>query len=179
MICRVCYFYQHHPNCTESVLADLHSSTYTELEEYLKNLLSRNLQNMFLTSLRFYSYFKGLPEVWGGGWRGDNRGQRPVLMPQLQPEKLHFWLYLLLKLPVVGSVQPDSLQPHGLYPAGSPIHGIFQARILEWVAETFSRVSSWPGNWAHISCASCIGRQIFLPLCLLGCWIQIILAKLL
>ena len=32
----------------------------------------------------------------------------------------------------------DSLQPHGLYPPGSPIHGILQARILEWVAIPFS-----------------------------------------
>ena len=32
---------------------------------------------------------------------------------------------------------------------GSPVHGILQARILEWVAVPFSRVSSWPrdGTW--------------------------------
>ena len=168
MIFRGCYFYQHHPNCTESVLADLHSSTYIELEEYLKNLLSRNLQNVFLTSLRFYSYFKGLTEVWGGGWRGDNRGQGPVLMPQLQPEELHFWLYLLLKLPVVGSVQLDSLQPHGLYPARlaypwnfagkntgvgcrNLLQGIFLTWglsphllcLLHWQADFFYHCASW------------------------------------
>ena len=27
---------------------------------------------------------------------------------------------------------------------GSSIHGIFQARVLEWVAISFSRASSWP-----------------------------------
>ena len=31
------------------------------------------------------------------------------------------------------SVMYDSLQPHGLSPPGSTVHGIFQARILEWV----------------------------------------------
>ena len=32
---------------------------------------------------------------------------------------------------------------------GSSVHGIFQARVLEWVAISFSRVSSWPRdrNW--------------------------------
>ena len=33
----------------------------------------------------------------------------------------------------------------------SSIHGIFQARILEWVAMSFSRVSSWPRDWTWVS----------------------------
>ena len=33
-------------------------------------------------------------------------------------------------------------------------------RILEWVAYPFSRGSSQPRDQAHISCISCIGRQI-------------------
>ena len=45
-------------------------------------------------------------------------------------------------------------------PPGSSIHGISQARILEWVAISFSRGSSRPRNWTPISCVSCIGRQI-------------------
>ena len=36
-------------------------------------------------------------------------------------------------------------------------HGISQVRILEWVAISFSRGSSWPRNW---TCISCTGRQI-------------------
>ena len=35
---------------------------------------------------------------------------------------------------------------------GSSVHGILQARILEWVAISFSRGSSWPRNQTHISC---------------------------
>ena len=34
---------------------------------------------------------------------------------------------------------------------GSFIHRIFQARIMEWVAISFSRVSSWPRNWTQVS----------------------------
>ena len=37
-------------------------------------------------------------------------------------------------------------------PLSSSVHGISQARILEWVAVSFSRGSSWPRDWAHISC---------------------------
>ena len=38
----------------------------------------------------------------------------------------------------------DSLRPHGLYPPGSSVHGIFQAIVLEWIAIIFSRGSSQP-----------------------------------
>ena len=44
---------------------------------------------------------------------------------------------------------------------GSSVHGISQARILEWVAMPFSRASSRPRDQ---TCVSCIGRQI------LHCW---------
>ena len=34
---------------------------------------------------------------------------------------------------------------------GSSVHGIFQARILEWVAISFSRGSSQPRDWTQVS----------------------------
>ena len=43
---------------------------------------------------------------------------------------------------------------------GSSVHGILQARILEWVAMPFSRGSSWPRGRTHVSHVSCIGRRI-------------------
>ena len=46
------------------------------------------------------------------------------------------------------SVVSNILQSHGLYsPPGSSVHGILQARILEWVSILFSRVTSWPKDW--------------------------------
>ena len=38
-----------------------------------------------------------------------------------------------------------SCNPRTEAPPGSSVHGILQARILEWVAISFSRESSWPG----------------------------------
>ena len=43
---------------------------------------------------------------------------------------------------------------------GSSVHGILQARVLEWVAISFSRGSSRPGDQTCVSCDSCIGRQV-------------------
>ena len=46
-------------------------------------------------------------------------------------------------------------------PQASSVHGISQARILEWVAIYFPRGSSRLRNQA---CVSCTGRQVLLPL---------------
>ena len=45
------------------------------------------------------------------------------------------------------SVMSNSLRPL----VGASLHGIFQARILEWVAIAFSRRSSWPWAWTQVS----------------------------
>ena len=37
-------------------------------------------------------------------------------------------------------------------PPGSSVHGILQARILEWVAISCSRESSWPIDQTQVSC---------------------------
>ena len=40
---------------------------------------------------------------------------------------------------------------------GSSVHGILQARTLEWLAIPFSRGSSWPRDQTRVSC---IDRQV-------------------
>ena len=42
-----------------------------------------------------------------------------------------------------------------------PLHRIFQTRILELVAFSSSRGSSWPEDQTCVSCISCIGSQNF------------------
>ena len=55
------------------------------------------------------------------------------------------------------SVVSNSFWPHGLVsPPGSSVHGILQARILEWVATPFSRGSSRSRDQTWVSCA--VGR---------------------
>ena len=65
-------------------------------------------------------------------------------------------------LSLIQVAQSDSLWPHGLYsPPGSSAHGIFQARMLEWVSISFSRGSSQPRDWTQVSRTSgrCFTRE--------------------
>ena len=52
-------------------------------------------------------------------------------------------------------------------PPGSSVHGISQARTLEWVAKPSSRGSTWPRDQTHISCISYAGRRF---LCHCALW---------
>ena len=56
-------------------------------------------------------------------------------------------------------VLAQSCDPMACNLPGSSVHGIFQARILEWVAISYSRGSSWLRK-TRISCVSCLGKQI-------------------
>ena len=48
-------------------------------------------------------------------------------------------------------------------PPGSSICGILQARILEWVAISSSKGSSWLTDKTHASCVFCIAGRFFIP----------------
>ena len=50
------------------------------------------------------------------------------------------------------SVVSDSCDPIVCSPPGSSVHGLLQARILQWVATSQSRGSSWPGSRSRVSC---------------------------
>ena len=55
-----------------------------------------------------------------------------------------------------------TLRPHGLYSLpGSSVQGIFQARILEWVAISSSGESSLPRDQTHVSCGSALMGRFF------------------
>ena len=47
---------------------------------------------------------------------------------------------------------PILCNPMDCTPWGSFVHGILQARILGWIAISFSRWSSWPRGWTWVSC---------------------------
>ena len=49
-------------------------------------------------------------------------------------------------------VCPILFEPMDCSPPGSSVHGIFQARVLEWVAIPFSRGSSQPRDQTWVSC---------------------------
>ena len=63
---------------------------------------------------------------------------------------------------------PSLWDPIGCSLPDSSVHGIFQPRILEWVAISSSRGSSQLRDQPHVSYASCIGRQVLYRQCHLG-----------
>ena len=62
----------------------------------------------------------------------------------------------------------SSWPPLDCSPPGFSVYGISQARILEWVAISFSRGSSQPRDWTCVSWVSCISILDSLPLCYPG-----------
>ena len=51
--------------------------------------------------------------------------------------------------------------PKGHRLPGSSVHGILQARILQWVAISSSGVSFWPSYQNHVPYVSCIAGRFF------------------
>ena len=111
------------------------------------------------------------PEGWrGGGRRGykytDNwftllysRNKHNIIKQLYSNKKDHAWGYrdyLNMDHILHGGrlVTKSCLTFHFMdcIPPGSNIHGILQARILEWVAISFSRGSSQARNWTRVSC---------------------------
>ena len=80
-------------------------------------------------------------------WEEASRSQIDVLLTKF----LHF---------VCAQSCLTLCDPLGYGPPGSSSHRIFLARILEWVAISSSRESSWPRDRTCFSCVSCIGRQV-------------------
>ena len=83
----------------------------------------------------------------------------------IYPDKLFGYLCLLGCVCVCVCIHAQLLGHVWLFvtpwsPSGSSFHGIFQARLLEWIAISYSRVSSWPWDQICVSSVSCIDRHI-------------------
>ena len=60
------------------------------------------------------------------------------------------YIHFLLCVKLIQSC-PTFCNPMDYSLPGSSVHGILQARVLEWVAMPSSRGSSWPRDWTHFS----------------------------
>ena len=78
--------------------------------------------------------------------------QLPQLSEPIPANKsLFLYLYLLLLLSCLSHVWLF-VTPRDCILPGYSVHRISQARILEWVAISFSWASSWPKDWTQVSC---------------------------
>ena len=71
-----------------------------------------------------------------------------------------FYFCLILCVCVCAQLCPTLGDPMDCSPPGSAANGVFQARILEWVALSSSRGISLTQDWTCVSCVSCIGNRI-------------------
>ena len=60
-------------------------------------------------------------------------------------------IYYLLWVSEVTQLCPTLRDPVDCSLPGSSVHGILQARVVEWVAISFFRGSSWPRDWTWVS----------------------------
>ena len=60
---------------------------------------------------------------------------------------------------------PTICDPMACSPSGSSVHGLLQARILKWVAISFSRRSSPPRDWTWVSCLAAAAAAKSLQSC--------------
>ena len=76
----------------------------------------------------------------------------PWIPLQFQRKGLSSFCYCFL--PTASCVHAQSRQtfcdPMDCSLASSSVHGMDQARILEWIGISFSRGSSWPRDWTHV-----------------------------
>ena len=97
--------------------------------------------------------------IFGGGERINKKSRgRQSSCSRLDDV---WWAKLLQMCPIFAT-------PWNCSPPDSSVHGILQARILEWVAVSFSRGSSWPRDQTCVSYVSCTGRWVLYHLCHLG-----------
>ena len=67
-------------------------------------------------------------------------------------DSITYTFTFLVLVVLVAQSCPTLCDPMYYSPPGFSVHGILQARMLEWVAISFSRGSSGPKNQTQVSC---------------------------
>ena len=93
------------------------------------------------------------PETGRGGRGGRGEGGSKLLPAgQVATESEAWGVGVVVEAMLVAQLCPTPCDPMDWSPPGSSVHGILQAKILEWVAFPFSRGSSQPGDGTRVSC---------------------------
>ena len=100
-------------------------------------------------------------------WDSDRRWEGHEKGPRLKARQCWIPLgachapdYILNAVFSVAQSCPTLCDPMDCSPPGSSVHGILQARKLEWVAVPSSQGSSWPSDQTQVAYVSCIGRHV-------------------
>ena len=102
------------------------------------------------------------PTWWTWVWASSRSwwwiGKPSMLQFMGSQRAVHDWetFIMYIEWAEVAQPCPALCNPMDYSLPGSSVHGIFQARILEWGAISFSRRSSQPRDWIRVSCV--VGR---------------------
>ena len=129
----------------EGTVRELGMDRYTVL--YLKWITNKDLLYSIANCVQCYV------AAWMGG---DIEGEWIQVYVWFE-SLLSTWNYhnianwLWKKESEVTQLCPTPCDPTDCSLPGSSVHGVFQARVLEWVASSFSRGSSRPRDWTQVS----------------------------
>ena len=82
--------------------------------------------------------------------KSESKQQKELRSEQRHPSSCHRQAQVW-EVKVLVAQCPTLCNPMDCSPPDASVHGILQARILEWVATPFSRGSSQPKDWTLIS----------------------------
>ena len=95
--------------------------------------------------------------AWIGFYNELKMGTDSLALPSIDYPALESEMLLMTCLTnkvvvLVAQSYPTLCDPMDCGLPGSSVHGILQARILEWIAIPFSRGSFWPRDRTRVSC---------------------------
>ena len=118
------------------------------------------MNSFFISLVRTWAY--GFPDHWESGKLDAytlDKFKVQLLRKIVKNEWILGWAISSVCLKSIMDVKwsevaqscPNLCNPMDCRLPGSSAHGIFQTRVLEWVAISFSRVSSQPRDWTQVS----------------------------
>ena len=126
---------------------------------YLYSLFSTSMEQKKIKGCQeqniYYSHIKKM-------WCGNRIYFQCISRTSLPVNKRFLWNEsAMLTCCSIQKSCPTFCNPMDCSPPGSSVQGIFQARVLEWVAISSSKWSSWPRDPTHVSCITCIAGKLF------------------
>ena len=131
---------------------------WTSVDLFLKLMKRSNLWKCLFNFKKYFSY--SMLDTWHAAVHGVAKSQTQLgNLTTAKVNARYHWkqLIFLLLLKRLPQSYMTLCHPMDCNPPGSSVYGIFQARILEWAAISFSRGSSQPRDRTRVSC---IGRWI-------------------
>ena len=88
--------------------------------------------------------------------------KEPGQLHCLFPSWCHYFFHCVCVWCSVAQLSPTLFDPMDCSPPGSSVHGVFQARILQWVALSYSRGSSLPRDLTQVSHITPLAGEFFI-----------------